>query len=128
MHDDTGEMIGTLLTFSPLGVFANATFLVKMVIIVIVGAGLAALIAAVKRRTSGGPPSSFLALMGRVGLYAGIAAAGYTGMTTYMTAQALHVTRFVVYEPEVLEAMYVLVLGVIVWLIARFGNKSSKLA
>ena len=47
---------------------------------------------------------------------------------TYIGAQAMHVTRFVIVEPEVIEAVYVLLLGVIVWLIARFGNAGAKRA
>ncbi len=126
MHDDTAEIIGTLLAFSPLEVFRAASPLVKLAILVIAGAGLIAVIAAIARRVSGGAYSSLLAIMGRAGLYAGVFGAGYTGMTIFMTAQQMHVARFVVYEPEVIEAVYVLLLGVIVWLIARIGNAGTK--
>lgn len=126
MHDDTGEMIGTMLTFSPVGVFENATFLVKLVFLVILLSGLAAIVAAIQRRMSAGARSSFLALSGRIGLYAGVGGAAYTAMTTFMTAQAMHVTRFVIYEPEVLEAVYVLILGLLVYAVARYGNAGAK--
>ena len=127
-HDDTAEMIGTLMTFSPLGVFDNASFLLKLVLIVILGAGVAALIAAIVQRRSTGPRSKFLALVGRVGLYAGVGGAAYAAVNTFFTALAMHVTRFVIYEPEVIEAVYVLLLGVIVYLVARFGNAGGKRA
>ena len=125
-HDDTAEMIGTLKAFSPMGVFADAEPLVKLAMIVIAAAGLVALIAAIARRMSGGSRSGLLVLAGQIGLYAGIAGAGYQAMTTFMTARALHETRFVVYEPEVIEAVFVLLLGMIVYGIARFGNAGAK--
>ncbi len=128
MHNDTAEMIGTLMAFSPLGVFADAPLLVKLLMVIIMGAGLIALIATIARRVSGGSRSSLLTLMGQVGLYAGVAGAGYQAMGTYLTVQALHETRFVIYEPEVIEAVYVLLLGVIVYLIARLGNAGAKRA
>jgi hypothetical protein len=125
-HDDTAEMIGTLMTFSPMGVFATASMLIKLAIIVILAAGVVALIAAIARRLSGGPRSGLLALAGQIGLYAGLAGAGYIGMTAFMAAQQTHMTRFVVYEPDAIEAVFVLGLGVIVYLIARAGNAGAK--
>ncbi len=128
MHSDTGEIIGTLLAFSPLGVFAAAPILVQLILLVVAAAGLIALIAAIARRVSGGPKSSLLKLMGQVGLYAGVGGAGYEGMATWMTVNQMHVTRFVIYEPEVIEAVFILLLGILVWLIARFGNAGGKRA
>lgn len=128
MHDDTGEMIGTLLMFSPLGAFETAPILVQLLMLLIAVAGVIAVIAAIVRRTSGSPKSSLLKWAGQVGLYAGGAGAGYLGMETWLTAKQMHVTRFVIYEPEVISAVFVLLLGVIVWLIARFGNAGGKRA
>ncbi len=125
-HDDASEAIATFLMFSPLEAFSSASLLVKLLLIIIMGAGLIAIVAAVMRKVSGGPRSALLGIMGQVGLYAGIAGAGYQGTATYLTAQAMHVTRFVVFEPEVIEAVYVLLLGVVVWLIARLGNAGAK--
>jgi len=78
MHnDDTREIIGTLLLFSPLEVFSTAMLLVKLLLIIIMAAGLVVIIAAIARKASGGPRSALLGLMGQVGLYAGIAGAAY---------------------------------------------------
>jgi hypothetical protein len=115
-------MVGTLMAFSPLGVFTEASLLVKLVLVIILGAGVIALVTAIARRMSNGPRSSLLALLGRVGLYTGVGGAGYEAMTTYMTASQMHVTRFVIVEPEVIEAVFVLLSGVIVYVIARLGN------
>ncbi len=128
MHDDTAEMIGTLKAFSFLGVYDTATPLVKLMLIIVAGAGVIALITAIMRRLSNGPRSSLLAMMGQIGLYAGLAGAGYTATATYLTAKALHETRFVIYEPEVIEAVCVLLLGVVVYLVARLGNAGAKRA
>ncbi len=129
MHqDDTAEIIGTLMAFSPLEVFSTALMLVKLMLIIIAVAGLIAVVTALVRRLSGSPRSSLLAVMGQIGLYAGLAGAGYQGMVTFLTAQATHTTRFVIYEPQVIEGAYVLLLGVIVWLVARLGNAGAKRA
>jgi hypothetical protein len=128
MHDDTAEMIGTLKAFSFLGIFETAPVAVKLMLIIIAGAGLVAVIAAIARRLSNGRWSSLLATMGRIGLYAGAAGTGYMAIVTYLTAKALHETRFVIYEPEVIEAVCVLLLGVVVYVIARLGNAGAKRA
>lgn len=126
MHDDTNEIIGTLLAFSPWGVFTAAPILIQLVILVIVCAGAVAIVAAIARKASGGAKSGLLTVAGQVGLYAGVGGAGYLGMETWLTAQQMHVTRFVIYEPEVISAVFVLLLGLVVWLIARFGNAGGK--
>jgi hypothetical protein len=127
-HDDTAEMIGTLLSFSPMGVFETAPMLVKFMLIIIGVAGIVAVIAAVFRRVSNGPKSTLLPLAGQVGLYAGLAGAGYQATMTGIAVKATHVTRFVIYEPQVIETVFVLLAGVIVYLIARFGNAGAKRA
>ncbi len=128
MQNDGNEMMGTALTFTPWGLFAEASPLMKVVMLVVVAAGVVAAVAAIARKSSGGPRSSLLALAGQVGLYGGVGGGGYEAMTAWMTANQMHITRFAVIEPDIIEAVFVLLLGLIVWLIARYGNAGGKRA
>ena len=124
--NETAAIIHTLATATPMNVIGGMVSLTKVMTLLAIGAGIVALILAIMRRMSAGQRSSLLNTLGWVGLGAGIAGAAYTALNTYIAANAVHEYRFVILLPEFVEAGYSLIIGLIVWGIALWGNAGAR--
>lgn len=123
--DDTQIIWNTLRAATPWDVFMAAGSTIKLCMTVSLLAFVAALVLAMVRRTTGARRFGALDVIGIVGLVAGIAGAAYTALITWFVAQYSEVTHFAVILPEVVEAAYALLYGVLVWLVARIGNAGA---
>ncbi len=129
-HDDTAEILRTLKVAlqNPLLVFDTMPLITKLGFLIALACGLVVIILAILRRSQGGPPSGTLSTFALIAVLACLAGAAYRGLITYIGVQALHVTRLVVFLPDLIEIAYILVLALVVWLIAQFGNAGAKRA
>ncbi|MGN6208127.1 hypothetical protein [Asticcacaulis sp.] len=118
--------IRTLMMAWPWDVFGGLTIVVKFLVMIMLAAGAIAVIAAFMRKLGGGPRSGLLTAMGIVGLAAGLLGAAYNGLNSYIAYQMVKPVRFIVVFPSVIEAAYVLILGLIIWGISQWGNAGSK--
>ena len=128
MHSETAEIIDTLKAFSVTDAVANQPIPLEVMVVTIFGTGVIAAVAAVVRKASNGPRSSLLAMMGSIGLYAGLATGLYGAVIigTAMMDTHTRVTQFALYGPEALDIAAILLSGAIVYLIARIGNAGAR--
>ncbi len=118
--------IRTLMMAWPWDVFGGLTIVVKFLVMIMLAAGIIVVITAVMRKLGGGPRSGLLAAMGIVALVAGLLGAAYNGLNSYIAYQMVKPVRFIVVFPSVIEAAYVLILGLIIWAVAAWGNTGAR--
>ncbi len=66
--------------------------------------------------------------MGIAALVAGLLGAAYNGLNSYIAYQMVKPVRLIVVFPSIIEVVYVLMLGVIIWSIALWGNAGARRA
>ncbi|MFT4075202.1 MAG: hypothetical protein QM647_06680 [Asticcacaulis sp.] len=120
--------IRTLMMAKPWDVFGGLTIVVKFLVMIMLVAGLVAAITAFIRRFNGGPRSGLLSAMGITALVCGVLGAAYNGLNSYIAYQMVKPVRFIVVFPSVIEATYVLMLGLIIWAISMWGNAGARRA
>lgn len=107
-------------------IFSGTSWVPRLCLILFLVAGAIGLVIVVVRRASGGQRSGFLAFIGRVAPWLGIASAAYGLFNLYMGIQQDGALT----EPQLytvsLDLFYSLVPALVVWLIARFGNAGAK--
>jgi hypothetical protein len=120
--------IRTLMMATPWDVFGGLTIVVKLMVNIMLAAGIGAVIAALIRKANNGPRSGFLAFMGITALVAGLLGAAYNGLNSYIAYQMVKPVHLIVVFPSIIEVVYVLMLGVIIWSIALWGNAGARRA
>ena len=118
--------IRTLMMATPWDVFGGLTMVVKFLVIIMLAAGVVVAIAALGRKSTGGPRSGLLAAMGVIALVAGLLGAGYNGLNSYIAYQMVKPVRLIVVFPSIIEAAYVLILALIIWGVALWGNAGAR--
>lgn len=126
-NNDTAEITNTIAAgqMDPVGVYVGMNFITKACVSLALIAGAAALIMAVLPSARGGR-SSLLDLLGKVGLVAGVLGGIYDAFVTWQVAGMLHETRLAPLTPSIIESVAAVLIGLIAWLIARFGNSGAK--
>ncbi len=124
--DDSQEIINTLRGFSIWGMYRNAAPLDQLLMTGMVLVGAVVIVAALIRRFGNGARSGLLSTLGLAALLAGLLGAAYEGWMILATARMMHVTRFVIVLPSVIETACVFGLGLIVWFIAALGNAGAR--
>ncbi len=120
-------IIGTLMRATPWDIFMMASIVVKLLILIMIATGLLAVILAILRKLNGGARSGLLSTLGIIAVVAGLLGVAYTGLTNFMAYQA-HPTHWGVLLPSLIEVVYVLILAVIIWSIAQWGNAGARRA
>ncbi|HTM83021.1 hypothetical protein [Asticcacaulis sp.] len=121
-------IMGTLAYATPGNVFISASIVVKLLVMIMMATGLVVLITAVIRKLTSGAHSGLLSTLGGVAVVAGLLSVAYTGLTSFMAYQRVHATHLGVLLPSLIEVIYVLMLGVIIWSIALWGNAGARRA
>ena len=119
-------IIGTLMRATPWDLFMMASIVVKLMVLIILAAGFLAVILAVLRKLNGGARSGLLSALGIIAVVAGLLGVAYTVLTNFMAYQAMRPTHLGVLLPSLIEVVYVLLLAVIIWSIARWGNAGAR--
>lgn len=120
-------ILGTLAYATPWTVFLGASVVVKLLVLIMLAAGLLAVLLAALRKLNGGARSGLLSTLGIIAVVAGLLGVAYTGLTNFMAYQA-HPTHWGVLLPSLIEVTYVLILAVVIWLIAQWGNAGARRA
>ena len=123
--NDTDALIRTLGQATPWDVYANLSSTLKIAASIALLAAAAALVMALIRMMSGGRQSGFLGALGVIGLVVGIIGALYGATNSYIAAQVTH-PRLLVLLPSIIECAYVLLFGLLAWLIAKVGNAGAR--
>jgi len=124
--DDARIILNTLRAATPWDVYMDAVSLTKLSMTVNFLALVAVLVMAIVRRSSGGKRSPVLDLLGVFGLVVGLTGAAYCGLNSWIAAQYAHVSNVYVVLPSIIEAAYAFLAGVLVWLVAGFGNSGAR--
>jgi hypothetical protein len=129
-QDDTAEIIGTFEAAlgHPVDIFLNmgpVTQITTSIALVCLAVGV---VVAVISRLNNAPRSGLLTALGVIGLIFGLLGAAYGGLTTYIGVQDMHVTRVVIYLPELIEIGLCVLIGLLAWLVAQMGNAGARRA
>ncbi|WP_155847673.1 hypothetical protein [Asticcacaulis benevestitus] len=120
----TPMLADILTTATPLNVFLYVTFVVKIAVAITICLALACgwTLLRMAKRTYSKP----LAIYGRLALSCGLFGAAYSALNSYI-GFAGDSNPHDIYDvlPSIIAAIYVLLLGVVVWLIAKWGNAST---
>ena len=118
-------ILGTLAYATPWNMFLAASIVVKLMVLIMIVAGLVVAIAALVRKLGGGNRSPLLSVMSIVALVAGGLAVVYTGCINFIIYQEMRPTHLGVLLPSLIEIVYVLILAIIIWSIAEWGNAGA---
>lgn len=127
-QDDTAEIIGTFQSAltHPVDIFLNMSPVTKIAVFMALACLVIGSVVAVISRLNNARRSGLLTALGVVGLVFGLLGAAYGGLTTYIGVQEMHVTRVVIYLPELIEIGLCVIIGLLAWLVAQLGNAGAK--
>ena len=126
--NETSMIVNTLAMAKPVDVFLGLTLVTKALATVALLAGGLALVLALIRVVSQGRRSGALATTGLVGLISAALGAAYPGLNSAVAFFVVRPTHLLVLLPSAVEVTYVLILGLIVWVIAKLGNAGAASA
>lgn len=126
MSEDTAAIMATLQAYNPVEVIAYATLTIKMVAIALVKVAAVTLLMAIVRMVLRSAKSAGLRIFGYIGLGLGALGALYSLVNTGIAMKNSGVTRLAIILPSLLEALTLLAMGLIVWLIALAGNAGAR--
>lgn len=112
---------------SLIDIYFYATPIVKLVMTINFVAIIIAAIFALIQRSKGGT-SGLLTALAFIGPILGLLAGVYAGFNIYVAAEATNTTDLRILAPSITEVIMVVVSGLLVWLIAVFGNSDKSRA
>lgn len=123
-HSNSEIFFNTLATANPWDVFLSANLIVQLIVVLLVVLGVVGLILAVIRLSSPGKArNGLLAVIAWIAPALALLGALYDGFRSYMGYSLSHATHIYVLFPTIIEAVMVLILGLIVGLIATICNR-----
>ena len=126
--DESTIVLNTLkaMLSQPVGVVMNMHAITRYAVMAALVIGVIVVFLALARRVGHGRRSGLLSGLGLAGLLIGFLGALYTGGLEYVAAQKYPVAHFHIVLPGIVEAGFSLILGLVVWGIAGFGNSGAK--
>ncbi|ESQ76792.1 hypothetical protein [Asticcacaulis sp. AC402] len=119
---DLAVIAETLASASPWEVFLDMTLVAKVSTMMVVIAGIASVIIAVTLKGRTKAKSLLLTVMGYGALGWAVYGGLYEATNTYIGAQKTQTTSWITLLPSFVEIAYLLLMGMIVWIITAMGH------